>query len=226
MIKKIACTFCMALMAILVYSQERVEKQLVLKNGTTISGYITTQSDGSFIVETSTGDMFFYTPSEVKRVIAPSAPATVTNNSSAIVYKKGGSIRFIENDKKLEQADFIYPKDWGKYKGAQNTRGWGIGLLVAGPLVTSAGIFGILYSNANWNFLNEYTPFLGMDAWGLETASIVTAATGGVLTVVGLTCTIIGNVKIKNIGKQYNNNPGYAIDFGTQQHGIGFAMTF
>lgn len=48
---------------------QKVKQRVELKNGGEVVGYVAEQTDGSFLVETETGDMFFYTPSEIKKIV-------------------------------------------------------------------------------------------------------------------------------------------------------------
>lgn len=206
--KKIILIASMALLSILAYSQERVVKEVILGDGNTISGYVTTQPDGSYKVETSAGDVFFFSSSEVKVVqemeinrVLDGVPGEV------VVYKRGGSIRFCSNDQKLTQTDFSSLKGWREYRGAKNLRGWGYGLAATGWATAVAG----------WVYWHTT---------GDELGGLIAVAGGPTFLIGGITMIIFGNKKLKMIVKGYNNNPGYAFDFGVQQHGVGFAMTF
>ena len=205
--KKAILIVCMALISVLAYSQERVLKEVILGDGSTISGYVTTQPDGSYKVETPAGDVFFFSSSEVKRVQEIEVKRVVESvvPGQVLVYKRGGSIRFCSNDQKLTQDDFLTAKGWKTYKGAKGLRGWGYGVAATG--LVAAGL-GATY----WILADERGAYA--------------VAGGGAVLVGGIAMIIVGNAKIKKIVKGYNNNPGYAFDFGVQQHGIGFAMTF
>ena len=49
-------------------SQNPEKKVLELKNGATVTGYVMRQDDGSYLLETETGDIIFYTQNEVKGI--------------------------------------------------------------------------------------------------------------------------------------------------------------
>ncbi|MBE6231542.1 MAG: hypothetical protein E7117_04145 [Bacteroidales bacterium] len=62
----IACVLC----ALVVSAQEQKVKQKVhLKDGTEIIGYVALQPDGSYVVQNESGDMFYYTAPEIKKII-------------------------------------------------------------------------------------------------------------------------------------------------------------
>lgn len=208
MMKKMILFLCMAFMSILAYSQVRTESEVVLKNGASVFGYVTKQSDGSYKVENAAGDIFFFSESEVRRVKEMEMKRSINaqaNSGQEVVYKRGGSIRFCSNGQKLTQEDFTSFKGWREYNGAKNLRGWGYGVAAIG--LVAAGL-GTTY----WILWDERGGYA--------------VAGGGAILAGGIAMIIVGNAKIKKIVKGYNNNPGYAIDFGVQQHGIGFAMTF
>lgn len=48
---------------------EKVKQRVELKNGNEVVGYVAEQSDGSYLVETESGDMFFYSASEIKKIV-------------------------------------------------------------------------------------------------------------------------------------------------------------
>lgn len=208
--KKIILTVCMVLMSILAYSQVRTVSDVVLKNGATVTGYVTTQPDGSFKVETPAGDIFFFSASEVKRIKETEGKRDIIIEAKPgheVVYKRGGSIRFCLDDKKLGLEDFASTKGWKTYKGAQNLRGWGYGVAATGLATAATG-------GVYW-----------LTEWDNMGGAIIVAG-GTTILIGGITMIIFGNKKLKKIVQSYNNNPGYAFDFGSQKHGVGFALTF
>lgn len=62
----IACILC----AVIVSAQEQKVKQKVqIKDGSEIIGYVAVQTDGSYLVQNESGDMFFYSAAEIKKIV-------------------------------------------------------------------------------------------------------------------------------------------------------------
>ena len=231
--RKLILIVSMALLCILAYSQERVVKEVILGDGNTISGYVTTQTDGSYKVETPAGDVFFFSSSEVKMVREMEVKRVIEGvPGQVIVYKRGGSIRFCSNDQKLTQEDFTSIKGWREYKGAKNLRGWGYATSAIGLVAVPAACVLIDYyaiPKYSWAYYSNGDGSFREEAYyhqGFGELTQISVIVGSTLFAGGLAMIIVGNTKIKKIVKGYNNKPGYAFDFGAQQHGIGFAMTF
>jgi len=49
---------------------------------------------------------------------------------------------------------------------------------------------------------------------------------GSGIAITGLAFNIVGNIRLKQTAETSNQQPGYALDFGAQQHGMGFALHF
>jgi len=112
--KRIVVLIIVALAPVLALAQDKVEKRVELINGTTLIGAVHVQSDGSYQVETTSGDVLIFPPSEGSRVVGADDPVLLER----IVYKKGGKIRYFSSGKPLEQNDFSsYPR-WEKYRRA------------------------------------------------------------------------------------------------------------
>lgn len=62
----IACILCAVSLS--AQDQKKVKKTVTLNDGTEISGYVAKQSDGSYLIENETGDIFYYTAAEVKGI--------------------------------------------------------------------------------------------------------------------------------------------------------------
>ncbi len=217
--KKLALMVLMALCSVLAIAQDKTEKKLQLKNGTTLSGVVEVQTDGSYRLETAAGDVFFFSPSEVSKVIddTPKADKKATaqlkkvSDAEAVVYRKGGNLLFKSTGAKLTQEDFASFEGWDKYRKAQNLHGWGNGLMYGG----AGALAGFAIAQLA----------LGDD---LADEDIVIPAIVGSssILITGVVLKLIGNKKIAKIGDGYNHNPGYVLDFGAQQSGIGFAIKF
>lgn len=68
--KKIVIMIVALVSCIVMSAQDvKVKSKVELKNGNEVVGYITEQSDGSYLVETEAGDMFFYSASEIKKIV-------------------------------------------------------------------------------------------------------------------------------------------------------------
>lgn len=67
--KKLIILFCMSLLPLFIWGQNDKELKLVkLKSGIKISGYVTTEADGSINLTTPSGDRFGYHSSEVSSI--------------------------------------------------------------------------------------------------------------------------------------------------------------
>lgn len=62
----IACILCAVSLS--AQDQKKVKETVTLNDGTEISGYVAKQSDGSYLIENESGDMFYYTAAEIKEV--------------------------------------------------------------------------------------------------------------------------------------------------------------
>lgn len=204
--KRIVLCLIAVLFAVVAIAQDKKEMRLDLNNGTSITGKVQIQIDGSYLIETPSGDLFLFSPSEVnKAIIIGNSVKRGTNGKT--VYKKGGRLLFSDTGVPLTETDFTSFRDWDKYQSARALRSTGNILMLS-----AAGCVGV---------------GLGISFWYVDDIPfILSAIGGGALLGSGLICTIIGNAKINSIGKKYNQHPGYAIDFGAQEHGIGFAINF
>lgn len=211
--KKTFLFFALIIVSFLALAQEKVEMRLDLKNGSTLTGLVTVQQDGSYLLETSTGDMFFFDASEVKRAICIKDQETHIK----VVHKKGGNLLFVDTEEKLTETDFATNSGWRQYQKAQKNRKTGNILMITGAGVVAASFaLAALFPEA-----------LRIDT---ENASMHVATfssiAGLATTITGLVFNISGNVKLKKMEDAYNQNPGYVLDFGAQQNGIGFALKF
>ena len=204
--KRIVLCIITVLISVIALAQGKTEMKLELKNGSAITGQVQMQIDGSYLIETPSGDLFLFSPSEVNKAIIIGNSVNGGTNGKT-VYKKGGKLLFSDTGVPLTETDFTSFRDWDKYQSARALRRAGNILMLS-----AAGCVGV---------------GLGIMFWyGDDVPLIYSAIGGGALLGSGLICTIIGNAKINNIGKNYNQHPGYAIDFGAQEHGIGFAINF
>lgn len=186
--------------------EERIIKRVELQSGISLSGYVTTQSDDTVMIETADGDVFVYSPSEIKRIVNQDNPDNrgYANYEGQNVFKKGGQICFSETGNPLTQSDFESFQEWNQYKGAQRSRNAGTIILISGLAMTAVPI---------------------INYFGWETSTLL-FVTGGTLVATGLLFNILGNVQLKKIANDFNQKNGYSFDFGAQQYGIGLAMKF
>lgn len=225
--KRIVFVVIASLFSVLAMAQDREVKQVELKNGNKLTGYVSVQQDGSYLVETTGGDVFFFTSSEVSKITEVDSTATPTLLSTSdkqkkyprnqvgvnkLVYKRGGQLRFIETGLPLEQRDFATSQGWDAYQSARKLRKAGNILWISGVSVVSVDL--IIASTFNI----AYSP--GVDI------TVTVLATGCVMTITGITLSAIGNTKIKKIAKGINQGTGYELTFGAQPHGIGLALNF
>lgn len=220
--KKALLVVLAALCTLVANAQEKTEKQIVLKNGIALTGVVEVQPDGSYRVEVASGDVFYFTSAEVSKV---------TDSKGKIVFKKQESEQGVHNyiptessvfvrrgklyssvtGEALTQNDFASLGEWEKYQRGRNTRKTGNALLWSGVGVSVAGVAGFVW--------------FGNFAWS-EHLSIGVGSAGIALVTAGIIVKVIGNKQIKLIANNYNQRPGYALDFGAQQYGVGFALKF
>ena len=223
--KKALLVVLAALCTLVAYAQEKTEKQIVLKNGTALTGVVDVQPDGSYRVEVASGDVFYFTSAEVSKV---------TDSKGKIVFKKQESEQGVHNytptessvfvrrgklyssatGEALTQNDFVSLGEWEKYQRGRNTRKTGNALLWSGVGSSVVGVAGfVVFNNIAWNE-------------DLANISIGVGSAGIALITAGIIVKVIGNKRIKVIANNYNQRPGYALDFGAQQYGVGFALKF
>lgn len=220
--KKALLILVACMLSIIAMAQDKKEMKLELKNGSTLTGMVTVQQDGSYILENTSGDIFYFEASEVKKatvVVASSASQLQGSDDYCggnTVYKKGGSLRFYANNEKLSQKDFVDFQSWQQYQKAQKNRKTGNILMITGAGVIAASFaLAALFPDAHIDTGNA----------SIHVAAFSSIA-GLATTITGVVFNISGNVKLKKMENAYNQNPGYVIDFGSQQYGVGFALKF
>lgn len=97
--KKIYLLYACLLCAVVMSAQTtKIKNQVILTNGIEIIGYVAPQPDGSYVVETEAGDMFYYSGSEIKKIIVlgenkvkvETAKDSKTSNNLPVEYKSKG----------------------------------------------------------------------------------------------------------------------------------------
>ena len=236
--KKSILLILVCLLPISLFAQEKEEKSIELKNGTVLKGYVEQQPDGSYLVETASGDMLFFSPSEVSRIInlKPTPENDEKQNKSSaggLVYRRKGELCFSATGTPLTQDDFFNFQGWEKYQKAQRLRKtgnkimlWGsIGCIAAGVIV--GGV--IMFSYGEYEYYDSYHDVYrnyGYDYSVFGASSAIGGMASVVPIVTGLIIKSSGNAKLNKMAKVYNQNPGYVLNFGPQQHGVGFALNF
>ena len=211
--KKLLIILFAVLLPILAHAQE---KRLILKDGTVLVGEVELQADGTYRFKSSEGDVFFFQPSEVQRVVDLETRGITTVNGIAVyrdVYRKKGELRFSGSNQALTEFDFTNQESWQNYQVAHNKWKAGTVLLISGvPSFVIGETFLVLGS------------IFGPEP--LTIASGGLAVLGLAASTTGLVLTLSANSSLKKMANAYNEHPGYVIDFGVQQHGIGLAINF
>lgn len=210
-----------SIFSILAIAQEREVKIVELINGNTVSGYVQTQQDGSYLVETESGDVFFFSQSEVKSINA-TKKAFVSGDldyyGGITVEKKKGKLYKLSSGKELIPADFMSYSDWEKYRKAQNIiKTANTLLIVSGSMVAVGGILAIIYFADQGDIDLE---------WMGTAGGCIGMFVAAPLAITSLVLGISGNKQLATIKDAYNYHPGYVVDFGMQQYGLGFALKF
>lgn len=207
--------------ATMAQAQEREKKILDLKNGQEVAGYVMRQQDGSWMVETESGDTFFYAADEVAAVRKEGEAKTVARVATqagdagtydAYLVRKGGKLINAETNMEVRPRQLpgmLYSNYYKMKKKYQ----FGLWMTPSGVAAMTVGT-GIL---------------IGMES------TIGVLVSGSVLTALGLGSAIwgivdlcVGITGLDKIATEYN--VGYAdnvkISFGAQQYGYGLAIKF
>lgn len=225
------------LLPVLAFSQSKSSQRLFLKDGTAISGSIEIQDDGSYKVTTPAGDVFFFLPAEVKGIIDADKITTASKTSSfpknpkefflgkaiasqidsysqGLVHRRQNILYFTETKEALTLHDFNTMEGWEHYMKASKKG-------KSGRIVAYCGGGSFLLGG-----LCVGIGFLAGDGVYLPAAGLFFAGAGLITGVTGLCITWSSNSQLNKIAKSYNQTPGYALNFGVQQHGIGLSLTF
>ena len=215
--KRIVILLFTIILPAVMLAQEKVEKRLELKNGNVLTGFVQVQQDGSYLLETASGDIFFFSPAEISKVTdlnpTPKNESAIQAPTSGSVFRDGGELRFSSNGMALTQENFSDYQGWEKYQKAKKLRKTGNSIMLWGPIgCVAAGI--ITYSVLFGFNYNLWAPIAlgGMVASAPLTAGIIIKS--------------VGNKRLNRIAEAYNQRPGYVLNFGAQQYGVGFALNF
>lgn len=233
--KKTLLILIACLLPLMAMAQEKKEMKLELKNGTTLTGLVTVQQDGSYILENTSGDVFYFDASEVRKAtVIFESPVSQTADlndyyGGKTVYKKGGSLRFYANNEKLTQKDFADFQSWQKYQKAQKNINTSNKLLItAGGLVLVGGVITGVYLGISESFSGSNEEYYNLQqriSWMAPAGGVPVLAAIPV-AITSMIFGIVGNTKLKKMADAYNQSPGYVLDFGAQQNGVGFALKF
>lgn len=239
--KRMILLIVLCFFVVFVKAQERETKTVTLKNGQSLTGFVQLQQDGSYLVEMTTGDIFYFTKAEIESITSEkkddSQPVTssIANDvERLLVYKKGGKLRLKETGMPLEQSSFASYEGWDRYRGAQKMRSTGTVLMILGTMVEAgsliiAGVLDSEYSDY-WRNLNlDISYYEGRhDYWGfnVDLIYIFGCPVGGVALLSGVLLNVIGNTRLVKMEKGINNGTGYELTFGAQRNGIGLALNF
>lgn len=206
------------LVSLTAMAQGREEKRIELTNGTALTGYVERQQDGSYLVEASTGDVFYFTPDEIKtiKVVSPTVSKVAEERiiaGSRTVFRRKGNLCFTDNGEALTKEDFPNYQGWEDYMRAQGNRRLGKAFKWTGAALFLAGA-GLISAGS----IDEDN--------GLVISGSIALNAGMLLLPVGIVFKVIGNVRLNKIAKGFNQHTNYAISMGMQRHGIGFAIDF
>lgn len=217
----------------LAMAQRGVLSTVELTDGTILNGYVTTNADGSFNVETQDGDKYYYTAAEVKvvREIGGLATSSVLT-TDALVAKKGAKIVFADSNQPLVQGDFRSPDVWQLYQRGRKQAKTGTWLIVSGAIMGgAAAVERIMYNKQEEIRLQQiyetgsYQERPAGVQTGYDVGTVLIVA-GGASLVGGIIFTVIGNSILATIVKDQNMGQKLTLDFGAQQNGIGLALNF
>ena len=182
-------------------------------------------SDGSYRIETSTGDILIFMASEVKQVkniYNKTQKSAGTTNKDDHVIRRGNKLCFSGSGMALTEDAFRDIASWQKYqkeskagRNARITLYSGLGAFAVGD----AFIFGIL--------VQGYPTIQHIDYAELFLYSGIIIGCAGLITaIIGAIGTNKSNIKLNVMAKTFSQTPGYVLNFGAQQHGIGLALNF
>ena len=223
--KKTVVLLLIALLSLNMYAQgSRVLKQIELKNGTSMVGYVTTQSNGSVMIETQDKDIFIFSPSEISRITNKQDSNTASESDSfqgKRVFLQNGQLLDSSTGNPLVVGDFMSFQSWKQYDEAARTFKTGAGLTKWGLIGGGVGICAFVPVVIIGNTSDRYD-----DLEGLLISSFCLSCAGAALTAAGLITKGVGKKKLQRVADDYNHSNGYTFEFGVQQYGIGLALKF
>lgn len=225
--------------------QERTKMVMELKNGTSITGFVMEQEDGSYLVETESGDILFFRQDEVSGIRKPgeekgdvlqllksatgnSVGATASGNQGNLLKRRGFSLTFRDTgvDLKPDQVSRLF---WDEYNSAARRKRSGMKMMIAGGATASVG--SLLYlllgegyyqttdSRYGWTYDNYYITDVGYVGMGVMAAGLG-------LTTWGAIKFFIGNAKLGRLAKQYNSGNGYFSELSFEYSPAGLSLVY
>ena len=100
----------------------------------------------------------------------------------------------------------------------------GVKKLKSGYICTGLGVAGLVGGSLLMSYAsNSYD--LGNSIFG-SFGGLTIVVGGVVLTAIGVPKLFIAHSRLKNVAKSYNSQQNVSLNFGGQEHGIGFALNF
>lgn len=201
--------------AIVLSAQEREKKTLELKDGTVLSGYVTRQDDGSYLVETTSGDVLFYSVNEIRSVRGEGKKQA--KGAYGIMERKGFNLVYPESldymgRPILVQSTALSKGFHSEYKKNRNLAIAGVGCLAGGAVVGLCIGFPLYCT------------------YWYDDLGLLFMIVGGATMTAGALMLPIGLKRLDYMAMRYNNQ-GYTsytptLKFGGTRHGIGLALNF
>lgn len=239
----------LVMVATAVFGQERTKMVLELKNGSTVTGFVMEQENGSYMVETESGDILFYNRDEVKNFKKMGEDntgliQTLRRTASAAIYpareenvlkRSGFSLVFKDSGIDLQQ-DQVSDVFWSDYKSASRRKKSGMKLMIIGGASALAGAVGYLsfgetyftYTSYSYDSVgnrhssettSKYTNTAGYICWGV-------VAAGAGLATLGTIKFLAGNAGLGRLAKQFNSANGYASELSFDYSPAGIALVY
>ena len=232
--KRLLLIIVFAAIALIASGQEKVKKVLELKNGTSVTGFVMVQEDGSYLLETDAGDVLFYTADEVLRLVdegawssqAYSIKDNVSPSDKNLLKRGGFGLKFAGTGKPLlpQQVTSAF---WQDYQKASKGKKTGMWLTIGGGVVVLTGVTlsqtlevyetGAYYNGHGYTTYDNY--------YSSPIGSIVATAGAGV-AIWGVIKMIKGNIKLGRLAAQYNKDHGYASSLSIDAAPGGIALTY
>ena len=215
---------CCTIVSVISFAQNRELQRIVLNDGTIINGQVEKQTDGTIMVSTDNGDIFFFQPSEVNRVIGANQLLTAesqTGNIDSTVKRKGNKLYYAKSGMALTKDDYYSPEAWEEYQTIVKRGKTSRILLASGVGAVSFGFVGMFIAGQiSGNGENSgVAPTVGITSFAITVAGLGVGVTG-------LFLTISSNNKLNRLANSYNQNSAVKLSLGIQQSGVGLALAF
>ena len=199
------------------FSQERVKKNLELKNGTVISGYVLQQEDGSYMLETDTGDVLFYSSDEVRRVRSMQEDQLLNKGGkkSADMTSEVGLIRNYFSLVSAVTGDELRSSQvsddfWNDYQKAAKKKKTGMWLMIGGGAIVATGsVLSSVLTTETITDSYDGGSHTHYESVGSSPVGLIVSIAGAGLAVFGAIEFFGGNSKLGNLAAKYNKEHGY-----------------